>query len=132
MKAGKSPLAVINVTSLVDVTLVLLIVFIITAPALHEWIEVNLPKAEASRADLKEGLVVSVTKSGDVHIDRRRVRLEEFEATFSEAWGKSGKGTVFLRADREVAYGTVMDVIGRIKALGGDDLGLVVESGSKR
>jgi len=132
VKAGKSPLAVINVTSLVDVTMVLLIVFIITAPALHEWIEVNLPKAEASRADLKEGLVVSVTKSGDVHIDRRRVRLEEFEATFSEAWGKSGKGMVFLRADREVAYGTVMDVIGRIKALGGDDLGLVVESEPKR
>lgn len=125
-------MSMINITSLVDVTMVLLIVFIITAPALHEWIEVSLPKAEASRADLKEGLVVSITKSGDVYLDRRRVAMREFDAKFAEVWDRSGRRAVFLRADREVVYGTVMDVVGRIKALGGEDLGLVVESEPKK
>lgn len=132
MNIRRSPLSMINITSLVDVTMVLLIVFIITAPALHEWIEVSLPKAEASRADLKEGLVVSITKSGDVYLDRRRVAMREFDAKFEEAWDRSGRRAVFLRADREVVYGTVMDVVGRIRALGGEDLGLVVESEPKK
>lgn len=132
MKSGLSALSQINVTSLVDTTMALLIIFMITVPVLREWVEVELPKTEAEQVDLQEGLVIHITRDKVVYLDKEKVALEEFDRRFSEAWAKAGRKAVFLRADSEIPYGFVVDVVGRVKALGGEHLGLVVESKEKR
>jgi len=117
----------INVTNLVDVVLVLLIIFMITAPMLHSGIEVNLPKTKASTKDLGEGIVVTIDKTGKIYLDDRVVSLSRFSSRLSDLKRQKPAGTVYLKADREVQYGLVVDVIGRIKSLGITDLGLVSE-----
>lgn len=120
-------MADINVTNLVDVVLVLLIIFMITAPMLHSGIEVNLPKTKAATKDLGEGIVVVINKKGKIYLDDRPVSLAKFGSRLSSLKRAKGTGTVYLKADREVQYGLVVDVIGRIKSLGITDLGLVSE-----
>ncbi len=115
----------INVTNLVDVVLVLLIIFMITAPMLHSGIEVNLPKTKASTKDLGEGIVVTIDKTGKIYLDDRVVSLSRFSSRLSDLKRQKPVGTVYLKADRAVQYGLVVDVIGRIKSLGITDLGLV-------
>ena len=132
MKSRLSPLSQINVTSLVDTTMALLIIFMITVPVLREWLDVELPKAEVEQADLQEGLVIHITRDKVVYLDKEKVSLEDFAQRFPEAWARSGRKAVFLRADSEIPYGFVVDVIGRVKALGGEHLGLVVESKEKQ
>ena len=117
----------INVTNLVDVVLVLLIIFMITAPMLHSGIEVNLPKTKASTKDLGEGIVVTIDKAGKIYLDDRVVSLSKFSSRLSDLKRQKPAGTVYLKADRAVQYGLVVDVIGRIKSLGITDLGLVSE-----
>lgn len=132
MKPGLSALSQINVTSLVDTTMALLIIFMITVPVLREWVNVELPKTEAEQVDLQEGLVIHITRDKVVYLDKEKVALEEFDRRFPEAWAKAGRKAIFLRADSEIPYGFVVDVVGRVKALGGEHLGLVVESKEKR
>ena len=128
MKIRRSSLSEINVTSLVDVTMVLLIIFIITAPTLQEWVDLKLPKAKVEKSDIKEGIVISVTKDGSIFLDKTKISYTNFDAEFSEVWRKGSINSVFLRADRGVEYGKVVDIIGKIKALGREELGLIVES----
>lgn len=128
-KTGPGFMADINVTNLVDVVLVLLIIFMITAPMLHSGIEVNLPKTKASTKDLGEGIVVTVTGEGRIFLDDRPVSLNRFGPRLLNLKKEKGTGTVYLKADRDVRYGLVVDVIGRIKSLGITDLGLVSEPG---
>lgn len=132
MKSDLFPLSQINVTSLVDTTMALLIIFMITVPVLREWLDVQLPKTEAEQADLQEGLVIHITRDKVVYLDKEKVALKDFDRRFPEAWAKAGRKAIFLRADSEIPYGFVVDVIGRIKALGGEQLGLVVESKQKQ
>ncbi|OGC92001.1 MAG: hypothetical protein A2142_06260 [candidate division Zixibacteria bacterium RBG_16_48_11] len=128
-KTGPGFMAEINVTNLVDVVLVLLIIFMITAPMLHSGIEVNLPKTKASTKDLGEGIVVTVTGEGKLYLDDRPVSLSRFGSRLLNLKREKGTSMVYLKADREVKYGLVVDVIGRIKSLGITDLGLVSEPG---
>ena len=120
-------MADINVTNLVDVVLVLLIIFMITAPMLNSGIEVKLPKTQASSKDLGEGIVVTINKEGKIYLDDRLVSLTKFSTRFSDLKRQKVTSTVYLKADKEVQYGLVVDVIGRIKSLGITDLGLVSE-----
>ena len=121
----------INVTNLVDVVLVLLIIFMVAAPMMQAGIEVNLPKSKAEQEDLGETVVITITKEKRVFIDNVATRLEKFEQKLLEA--KVGKKTkeVYLRADQNVPYGLVIEVIGKIKAMGIENLGLVTEPGEK-
>lgn len=127
LKTHPGFMADINVTNLVDVVLVLLIIFMITAPMLQSGIEVNLPKTQASTKDLGEGIVVTINKDGKVYLDDRLTSLPKFSSRLYDLRRQKGTGTVYLKADREVQYGLVVDVIGRIKSLGITDLGLVSE-----
>ncbi len=126
-KPAQGYYADINVTNLVDVVLVLLIIFMITAPMLHSGIEVNLPKTQAAAKDLGEGIVVTIDKGGKIYLDDRLVSLSRFSNRLSDLKRQKGTGTVYLKADKEVQYGLVVDVIGRIKSLGITELGLVSE-----
>jgi len=117
----------INVVNLVDVVLVLLIIFMIAAPMLQSGIEINLPKAKATPEDFAEGVVVTITKENRIYVDERVTNLNRFESLLSSATRKKGTKSVYLRADRDIPYGLVIDVVGRIKGLGIQSLGLVTE-----
>jgi biopolymer transport protein TolR len=122
----------INVVNLVDVVLVLLIIFMIAAPMLQSGIEINLPRTIATQQDLGEGVVVTITKEKRIYVDERVTNLNRFESILSSATAKKGSKSVYLRADKDIPYGLVIDVVGRIKSLGIQSLGLVTESERKR
>jgi len=121
-----SSLAEINITNLVDVIMVLLIVFMLTAPFLQAGVKLQLPKAEAKVIEEQEGITVSVNEEGEVFIDRRKVEWRDFSAELRKALDENPP-RVFLRADKEARYGSVMRVIARIKMMGIEDLGLIAE-----
>jgi biopolymer transport protein TolR len=117
----------INVTNLVDVVLVLLIIFMIAAPMLQSGVDINLPKTKASSADLGEGVVITITKEKKIFIDDKVIPPDKFEQKLTEIRLKKGAKSVYLRVDENVPYGVAVDIIGRIKSLGIENLGLVAE-----
>ncbi len=120
----KADLSFVN---LIDVCLVLLIIFMITAPAMHNFLDVDLPAAKVSKANITEGIVVTIRKDGTVFIDREKVKAEEFPDKFTEIWKKRSNEPVYVNADGEVRYNSVIDVIGIAKQVGCDNIGLVVK-----
>jgi biopolymer transport protein TolR len=122
----------INVVNLVDVVLVLLIIFMIAAPMLQSGIDINLPKTKSTQEDLGEGVVVSITSGEKIYVDERVTNLDRFESILSDATRKKGSKSVYLRADKDIPYGLVIDVVGRIKSLGIESLGLVTEPETKK
>ena len=121
-----SSLAEVNITNLVDVTMVLLIVFMLTAPFLQAGVKLNLPKAEAKVIEEQEGITISVDEDGAVFIGKRSVEWGEFAAELRKEL-ESNPPRIFLRGDKDARYGMVMRVIARIKMLGIEDLGLIAE-----
>ena len=121
----RRPMAEINVTPLVDVVLVLLIIFMVTAPFLQGGLEIDLPKVATRGIDVREGLIVSVRGDRTVAVGNRVVPLAGFE----EALAKAGaaRRPVFLKADQKVPYGTIVDLIARMRRAGVAALGLVTE-----
>ena len=117
----------INVTNLVDVVLVLLIIFMIAAPMMQSGIDINLPRTKATPEDMGEGVVVTITKEQKIYIDERVSNLERFEGILTDVTRKKGSRSVYLRADKDIPYGLVIDVVGKIKSLGIQDVGLVTE-----
>lgn len=122
----------INVTNLVDVVLVLLIIFMITAPMLQSGIDINLPKTVANQKDLGEGIVVTITKEKRVFVDDKITPLNKFEQRLGSLRAKKGDKAVYLRSDSSVPYGFVIEVMGKIKGMGITDLGLVIEPEMKK
>ncbi len=125
-KERYSSLAEINITNLVDVIMVLLIAFMLTAPFLQAGVKLQLPKAEAKVIEEQDGITVSINEDGDVFIDKRKIEWREFSAELRKALDENPP-RVFLRADKETRYGHVMRVIARIKMMGIEDLGLIAE-----
>jgi biopolymer transport protein TolR len=117
----------INVTNLVDVILVLLIIFMITAPMMQSGIDINLPRAKATPEDMGEGVVVTITKAQQIYVDERVANLERFEGILTDVTRKKGSRSVYLRADKDIPYGLVIEIVGKIKSLGIQNLGLVTE-----
>jgi biopolymer transport protein TolR len=119
----------INVANLVDVVLVLLIIFMISAPLLQSGIEVELPQTVTKDADFNEGLLVTVNEQGALFfsVDGRDYFINpgEFESRLKELGSQKGYQAVYLRADKDVPYGEVITVVGRIKKAGFMNLGLV-------
>ncbi|MEW6752815.1 MAG: biopolymer transporter ExbD [Candidatus Latescibacterota bacterium] len=126
-RGRRSALSEINVTPLVDVMLVLLIIFMVTAPALFRELAVNLPKSVVGQAQVQEGIVVTLSRDGNVLIDADKVALGDFAARFGQLHVRQADRPVFVRADERVPYGTVVQVMGQIKAAGVERVGLVVE-----
>jgi biopolymer transport protein TolR len=112
------PLAEINVTPLVDVMLVLLIIFMVTAPMLAAGIKVNLPSVRtAEPLEAKDPVVVTVAKDGALSVGKDSVSREALVATVKGKLGQSN-GVVQLRGDREAAYGDVVSVMDDLAAAG--------------
>ncbi|XXJ21587.1 protein TolR [Desulfovibrio caledoniensis] len=128
IKTGGGFLNEINVTPFVDVMLVLLIIFMVTAPLMTQGVEVDLPTTRTVRnlPQDSEHLVLTVRKDGAIFLDEYQVALDELQ-TYIQRLVTKQKKQLFLRADKEVPYGTVVQVMGEIKAAGVDRLGIVAE-----
>jgi len=122
---SRRPMADINVTPLVDVVLVLLIIFMVTAPFLQGGLEIDLPKVATHGLDVHEGLIVSVRADRTVAVGNKITGFDGLEAALQQA-GASTR-PVFLKADQKVPYGTIVDLIARMRRAGVASLGLVTE-----
>ena len=119
--------AEINVVSLIDVMMLLMVIFMITAPIMQGGVDVTLPRAEARPLEPKSGLVVSVDRSGKIHVEEATLSFAEFRASFKALASERGRQGIYLRADAGVPYGTVVQVLAVMRASGISDVGLVAE-----
>ena len=120
--------AEINVVNLIDVMLLLLVIFMITAPMMQGGVDIALPKAEARPLDPKSGMVVTVNRSGAILVDETEMTYPQFRAAFRALASRRAAQGVYLRADESVPYGTVARVLAVMRAAGVGDVGLVTES----
>lgn len=116
----------INIANLVDVTLVLLIIFMISAPLLQSGIEIDLPKTRAAAvADEAKGVVIDIDAKGGIYINEIFTHPEDLEAALRDELDRKNANEVFLRGDSTVTYGVVIKVIGTMKEMGIEGIGLV-------
>jgi biopolymer transport protein TolR len=122
----RSTIAQINVTPLVDVMLVLLVIFMVTAPIIQQGVQVNLPQTRSSAIPgSEEFLVVTVAKNGKVYLNDNAMAPGELGQKLAAIKKLQANKQVYLRADQEVRYGVVMKTIAEIKQAGIEKLGMV-------
>jgi biopolymer transport protein TolR len=125
---NKGPISEINITSLADVSITLLVIFIITAPMMTPGIDVDLPRTDASLPHDEEGVTVSINNDREIFVDNDKVDIGAFEAMIRQILNSKPPGIIiYLRADEKVDYGFVVDVVGRMRKAGVTELGLVAE-----
>lgn len=123
MERRRQALSEINVTPFVDVMLVLLIIFMVTAPLLQQGIDVTLPQAKGKEITPAERVVITIKKDGKIYMDKTTVTLEALKLSLSKMADKE----VFLKADKDVPYGIVVAVMGELREIGIEKLGMVTE-----
>ncbi|MDX2184127.1 MAG: biopolymer transporter ExbD [Gemmatimonadaceae bacterium] len=127
-RRDRTPLnAEINVVSLIDVMMLLMVIFMITAPMMQGGVDVALPRAEARPLTPKSGLAITVSARGEIFVDEARLSLREFRSSFKAIAAERARDGVYLRADARASYGTVVQVLAIIRAAGVQDVGLVAE-----
>lgn len=128
----RSALAEINVIPFVDVVLVLLLIFMMTAPMMYRGIDVNLPKTSSRPTAIEERLVLTLTKDRMLYINERLVPLTTLETRLRELLRNRADKTVFIKADKDLAYGYVVETMDRIRRAGVERVGMVTEPLPKR
>ena len=124
-------IAQINVTPLVDVMLVLLVIFMVTAPIIQQGVQVNLPQAKAGAIPgTEELLVVTIAKNGKVYLNDNPMTLAELGDKLRAIRKLQADKQVYLRADQDVRYGLVMKAVAEIKQAGIERLGMVTRPSS--
>jgi len=122
----------INVTPLVDVMLVLLVIFMVTAPIIQQGVQVNLPQAKGGAiAGSEDLLVVTIAKSGKIYLNDNAMSLEELGRKLRAISKLQADKQVYLRADQDVRYGVVMKTVAEIKQAGIERLGMVTRPSSE-
>lgn len=125
IKGSHQPLADINVTPLVDVMLVLLVIFMVTAPMFSQGLPVNLPEAKAQPMAHDKPLVVSINRDKAIYVGDRTVSLADLGAALAKEASGAGPPEILLKSDRDVPYGLVVQVMGILKEAGVEKLGIV-------
>jgi biopolymer transport protein TolR len=121
-------LSQINVTPFVDVMLVLLVIFMVTAPLLQYGVEVNLPEASKQTLDVpKEQVVLTIRNDESLFLNTDRVPLEELSTKLQALYGNQADKEIFVQADRQVPYGFVAKAMGIVQDAGVNQLGLITE-----
>lgn len=124
------PLSEINITPVVDVVLVLLIIFMVTAPLLSQGIDVQLPQAAAPAIERSEqDVVMTIDKAGMIYLmnDKNPYRLQDLETKIPAIFERREKKEILIRADTEVAYGLVVKAISAVKEAGIERVGMITE-----
>ena len=125
---ASQPMAEINTTPLVDVMLVLLVIFIITAPLFHQAVPVDLPRVEASSLDDRPQVIaVAIDASGKVFLDGQAVERSELAARLAELGARGGQPELHLRADRGTRYERVTEVLADAQRAGLGRIAFVTE-----
>ena len=123
----------INVTPFVDVMLVLLVIFMVTAPMMMQGVDVALPETTSQPlAAKKENLVVTINNQNQIFINNYQVEIDFLQDKLNKILEGRDNREVYLRADREISYGFVVRVMAEIKAAGVDKLGMVTEPISEK
>ncbi len=120
-------LAEINITSLVDVTLCLLIIFMLTAPYIQGGVEVDLPQAETNDVIVREGPIITVTTNRQIFYDEDPVSSAELEQRLVDRLDERETVPVYLRIDEEVPYGFALQVMAVVERMGFEHLSLVAD-----
>ena len=123
-------LADINVTPLVDVMLVLLIIFMVTAPMLHQGVSVALPKTATTNlpSGIEDPLILSITRDGRYYINETAVARGLLRDRLNSFLRGRKDRTVFLKADRALSYGTVVETLDILNRMGIESLGMITET----
>lgn len=117
----------INVVNLIDVMMLLMVIFMIAAPMMQGGVDIALPQAEARPLEANTSLVVSIDRAGQIYVDEDKFTYPEFRASFKALASRRGKNGIYLRADRGVPYGTVVQVLAVMRGAGVGDVGLVAQ-----
>lgn len=118
----------INVTPLVDVMLVLLIIFMVAAPMMTQGVDVNLPKTEARNIKTSdEPLVLTVNNKQEIYLESHRIPLENLDVKIRKIFENRRNKEVLLKADKDIPYGFVINVMASVKRAGIEKLGMVTE-----
>ena len=124
----RPPMSEINVTPMVDVMLVLLIIFMVTAPLLTVGVPVDLPKTEASViTGQDEPLVITINSSGRIYLQETELKLDVLVARLRAITRNKLETRIFVRGDRSVVYGRIMELMGTINAAGFRRVALIAE-----
>jgi biopolymer transport protein TolR len=126
--SDRGTMSQINVTPLVDVMLVLLVIFMVTAPMMQQGVQVNLPKAESKALPApEEAVIVSIDKGNRLFLNKEPITSSELRSRLSSLFANRTKKEVFLKADQDVPYGEVVKTMAEIKGAGIERLGMVTE-----
>ncbi|SRR5579883_315627 len=122
-------MADINITPMVDVMLVLLVIFMVTAPLLVAGVRVDLPRNAAPKiAHVQKPVIVTLAADGSLYIRENRVDRGALETALSELHAKEGEAVVYVRADKRIAYGDVLELLGRFGNSGYQKISLLSQS----
>ncbi len=125
-------LSQINVTPFVDVMLVLLIIFMVTAPMLQEGLDVNLPVVKANALSVEEEpIIITITKEGELFINKNKITLTGLDKKLNAIYSRKKEKMVLIRADEKVPYGFVIRTMAEIRKAGIERIGMVTEPLSK-
>jgi biopolymer transport protein TolR len=125
-------LAEINIVPLVDVVLVLLLIFMLTAPMMYRGIDVNLPRAASRPTAVEERIVLTVTREQGLFLNDRRVTPAGLEQALRDTFKNRNDKTLYLKADAGLAYGAVIETMDRVRQAGIERLGMVTEPTRRR
>ena len=120
-------MAEINIIPLVDVTLVLLLIFMLTAPLMYRGIDVNLPKTSGKPTAVEERLVLTLSKDQAIYINDKLVPMATLEQALNDLFKNRTDQTLYMRADQALQYGFVVETMDRIRRAGIEKLGMVTE-----
>jgi len=125
-------LAEINIIPLVDVVLVLLLIFMLTAPMMYRGIDVNLPKAASKPTAVEERMVLTLTRDHSLFLNDKSVGAGALETTLRQTFANRRDKTLYLKADAALAYGAVVETMDRVRRAGIERLGMVTEPARER
>lgn len=124
--------AEVNIINLVDVVLVLLLIFMLTAPMLQGGVEVRLPRAAARPLEARDGLTITVTANGEIAIGDQRLTWTEFRNNIGTVLRLEDPEGVYIRSDESARAGVLLQVLAAVRAAGVTNVGLVVEPEENR
>jgi biopolymer transport protein ExbD len=117
----------VNVVSLIDVMLLLLVIFMITAPLMQGGVDVQLPAADAKPLESKDGLNITINRNGDIYVDNEKFDLKQFRVLFASLSKNRTKNGVYLKADKNVPMGMVIQLMAIMNANGVTNVGFITE-----